>query len=63
MRLLFAASEVFPLVKTGGLADVAGSLPAVLAGEGVDVRILLPAYQSVLERAGELPLAADVWRE
>ncbi len=47
-RVLFAASEVFPLVKTGGLADVAGSLPAALQGLGVDVRILLPAYASVL---------------
>jgi starch synthase len=55
VKLLFVASEVFPLVKTGGLADVAGSLPAVLASEGVDVRILLPAYQSVLEGAGGLP--------
>ena len=49
-RLLFVASEVYPLVKTGGLADVAGSLPAVLQGMGVDVRILLPGYQDVLEK-------------
>jgi starch synthase len=53
-RLLFVASEVYPLVKTGGLADVAGSLPVVLQEEGMDVRILLPAYGDVLEQAGPL---------
>ncbi len=42
MRVLFASSEVYPLVKTGGLADVAGALPAALAESGVDMRILLP---------------------
>ncbi|MFV8816916.1 glycogen synthase GlgA [Haliea sp. E17] len=49
-RLLFAVSEAFPLVKTGGLADVAGSLPAVLHRLGVDVRILLPAYGTLLAK-------------
>ena len=60
MKLLFAASEAFPLVKTGGLADVAGSLPAALAEEGVDVRLLLPAYQSVLESVGSAELVAEL---
>ena len=49
MKLLFAASEAYPLIKTGGLADVAGSLPEVLRGNGVDVRLLLPAYGDLLE--------------
>ncbi|MDZ7781420.1 MAG: glycogen synthase GlgA [Halioglobus sp.] len=49
MRALFVASEAYPLVKTGGLADVAGSLPEALRQSGVDVRLLLPAYQSLLE--------------
>ncbi len=53
-RLLFVASEVFPLVKTGGLADVAGSLPAVLAEMGLDVRILLPGYLDVLDQLEEV---------
>ncbi len=47
-RLLFVASEAFPLIKTGGLADVAGALPQVLARRGVDVRLLLPGYRHVL---------------
>lgn len=48
-RLLFVASEVYPLIKTGGLADVAGSLPEVLRQKGVDVRLLMPAYRHVLD--------------
>jgi starch synthase len=47
-RLLFVASEAYPLVKTGGLADVAGSLPEVLRQKGMDVRLLLPAYADLL---------------
>jgi starch synthase len=47
-KLLFVASEAYPLVKTGGLADVAGSLPEVLRQQGLDVRLLLPAYADVL---------------
>jgi starch synthase len=48
-RLLFVASEVYPLIKTGGLADVAGSLPEVLRQQGMDVRLLMPAYHAVLQ--------------
>ena len=48
MKVLAAASEVFPLVKTGGLADVAGALPAALAKVGIEVRTLLPGYPAVL---------------
>jgi starch synthase len=54
-RLLFVASEAYPLIKTGGLADVAGSLPSVLHQSGMDVRLLLPAYQDVLERVEGTP--------
>lgn len=56
MRVLIAASEVYPLVKTGGLADVAGALPAALADLGLDARVILPGYPSVLDKVGE-PLA------
>ncbi len=48
VKVLSVASEVFPLIKTGGLADVAGALPAALAAEGVAVRTLVPGYPPVL---------------
>jgi starch synthase len=48
VRVLSVASEIFPLVKTGGLADVAGALPLALAREGVAMRSLVPGYPSVL---------------
>ncbi|MEI6413170.1 MAG: glycogen synthase GlgA [Pseudomonadota bacterium] len=52
LRILFATSEVFPLVKTGGLADVSAALPAALRILGHDVRLILPAYPQALERLG-----------
>jgi starch synthase len=53
MNLLFATSELFPLLKTGGLGDVAHSLPNALAESGVDVRVVLPAFrQAVREVQG-----------
>ena len=43
-KILFVASEVVPFVKTGGLADVAGSLPKYFDKEKYDVRVVLPKY-------------------
>lgn len=47
LRLLSVASEIFPLVKTGGLADVAGALPAAMAREDVAVTTLVPGYPAI----------------
>ncbi len=49
-KVLYACSEAFPLVKTGGLGDVAGSLPPALLKKSQDVRLVLPAYPEVLEK-------------
>ena len=45
MKILYATSEAVPFIKTGGLADVAGSLPPALAEEGAEVAVILPLYQ------------------
>ncbi|ETX14596.1 glycogen synthase [Roseivivax halodurans JCM 10272] len=51
MRVLSVASECVPLIKTGGLADVAGALPGALAECGIDMRTLLPGYPPVIAAA------------
>jgi starch synthase len=48
MKVLSVASEIFPLVKTGGLADVAGALPAALKPKGVEMLSLVPGYPAVM---------------
>lgn len=50
MRILFVTSEAYPLIKTGGLGDVSGSLPAALRHLGEDVRLLIPGYRQVLAK-------------
>lgn len=49
MNVLSVASEVFPLIKTGGLADVVGALPAALKQHGVAMRVLVPGYPAVMK--------------
>ena len=48
MRILQVSAEIFPLLKTGGLADIAGALPAALQAQGCDVRVLLPGFPAIL---------------
>jgi starch synthase len=48
MKVLSVSSEVFPLIKTGGLADVAGALPIALKQFGVDMKTLMPGYPAVM---------------
>lgn len=61
MRILYVAPEIFPLLKTGGLADVSGALPAALIGAGLDVRLLLPGHPAVMKGVGGLtPVHGDL---
>ena len=53
MKILYATSEAVPFCKTGGLADVAGSLPPALAAEGAEIAVVLPLYRRIKERFGD----------
>ncbi len=59
-KILFATSEAHPLIKTGGLADVSGALPAALHALGADIKILLPGYPAVLQQAQHATLFAQL---
>ena len=61
MRVLSVASEAFPLIKTGGLADVVGALPAALAAQGVELTTLLPGYPKIAGAVRGKPL--HKWRD
>jgi starch synthase len=50
MQILAVAPELYPLVKTGGLADVTGALPLALGAKGVTVRTLIPGYPQVMTK-------------
>jgi starch synthase len=60
MDILFASSEAHPLVKTGGLADVSGSLPRAIKNLKREIRLILPAYPVARTRAGVLKLVSEV---
>ena len=53
MKILYATSEAVPFCKTGGLADVAGSLPPALAGQTAEVAVIMPLYSRVKEKFGD----------
>jgi starch synthase len=57
LRVLAVASEIYPIVKTGGLADVAGALPAALRASGIETRTLVPGYPDVIKA---LPAAKEL---
>ncbi len=54
MKVLFCASEVFPFAKTGGLADVSGSLPPELAKQDVQIKVVMPRYRTVSDEEFEI---------
>jgi len=60
IRALYVTSEVYPLAKTGGLADVSAALPAALRERGIDVRLVVPAYPQALNRAPNLRVVAKL---
>lgn len=60
MRVLHAAAEVFPLVKTGGLADVVGALPQALIRQDADVRLVLPGYPPIVDAVLHQKVIADL---
>ncbi len=75
--VLFVASEGLPFIKTGGLADVIGSLPKELVNQGMDVRVVLPLYLKIAKnnhadftyvssfdvRAGDIQAMANVYHQ
>jgi starch synthase len=58
MKVLSVASEFYPLIKTGGLADVAGALPGAMASADIEMRTLLPGYAPVMEQLSRTAILA-----
>ena len=54
MRILHVAAEIYPLVKTGGLADVVAALPPALAARGLDTRVLVPGMPAIIAGMSDL---------
>ncbi|MDY0189725.1 MAG: glycogen synthase GlgA [Desulfuromonas sp.] len=59
MKILFASSEIYPLIKTGGLADVSAGLTAALSALDQDVTLIMPAYAAVLATFSDLKLVGS----
>lgn len=60
MKVLHAAAEIFPLVKTGGLADVLGALPHALIDAGADVRMVLPGLPAIKNGVQRQTLVCEI---
>ena len=60
MQVLHVCSELFPLLKTGGLADVVGALPAAQIADGVDTRVLLPAFPDLRKGITDTEVVAEL---
>jgi starch synthase len=63
MRVLFVASEIYPLAKTGGLADVSGALPRALFDLGIDIQLIMPGYPQALARVSNGRVAVEFTAE
>ena len=59
LNILYCSPEVTPFSKTGGLGDVAGSLPKALAGAGCDIRVITPKYAGIKESTHKLKKVID----
>jgi starch synthase len=60
MRVLFTTSEIYPLMKTGGLGDVSASLPMALHEIGVDIRLVMPGYADTLTKLAAWRVVAEL---
>ena len=60
MKILMAASEAIPYMKTGGLADVVGSLPKYFDKDRYDVRVILPKYKCMDDKLLPAPVEIDI---
>jgi starch synthase len=60
MNVLQVSAEIFPLLKTGGLADIAGALPAAMRAVGCQVRVVLPGFPAILDDLVDSSVLADL---